>query len=241
MYILNESINDKNLFKAVFMAGGAGSGKSYISELLFMNSTSPYGTKLVNSDEFFEIALKKRGLPMDLDPSIVNIYSQQMDARAWAKDLTSTKMKYAINGMLPLIIDGTGRDFIKIKKQAEDLKAIGYDVSMVFVNTSLSVAKMRNEKRDRKVDPALVESMWYAVQENLGKFQNYFGNKHFYIIDNNVYFEPKTKEETQFKAMLYKLGNKLVTSPLQNPVGRSILEFMKKNRLKYLSDLVVEV
>jgi predicted kinase len=222
------------------MAGGAGSGKSYISELIFMNKLSPYGTKLINSDEFFEIALKKRGLPMTIDPSIVNIYSQQMDARAWAKDLTTTKQKYAINGMLPLIIDGTGRDFTKIKKQAEDLKSIGYDVSMIFVNTSLSVAKMRNEKRDRKVDPALVESMWYAVQDNLGKFQQYFGNKHFYIIDNNVYFEPQSTEEKSFKTMLYKLGNKLITSPLQNPVGKSVIQFMNKNGLKYLSDLVEE-
>jgi len=236
LYIL-ESINDKNLFKAVFMAGGAGSGKSFISELIFMNKNSPYGTKLINSDEFFEIALEKRGLPKNIDASIVNIYQQQMDAREWAKSLTSKKKQYAINGMLPLIIDGTGRDFQKIKDQAEDLKSIGYDVSMVFVNTSLSVAKERNNKRARKVDPNLVEKMWYAVQDNLGKFQNYFGAGNFYIIDNSNYFEKGSKEEKEFKDSLYKLGNKLIKSELRNPVGKSLLSFMKRFNLKYLSDI----
>ena len=45
---------------------------------------------------------------------------------------------------------------------------------MLFVNTSLDVAQQRNMMRARKLDPNEVEEMWKAVQQNMGKFQQYF-------------------------------------------------------------------
>jgi predicted kinase len=236
MFVVKESINDKNLFKAVFMAGGAGSGKSFISDLIFSNKTSPYGTKLINSDEFFEINLKKLNLPLVINVDDKEVYDQQMIARNKAKKTTNTKMNLHIDGMLPLIIDGTGKDFDKIKNQAEDLKSIGYDVYMIFVNTSLDVAKERNKKRERSVDEKIVEKMWFAVQNNIGKFQKYFGNGNFEVIDNSNYFEKNSKEEQDFKMYLFKLGKKIIESPLKNKIGIKTIETMKKSGYKYLSD-----
>jgi len=236
MFIVKESINDKNLFKAVFIAGGAGSGKSFISDLIFSNKTSPYGTKLINSDQFFEINLKKLNLPMIINVDDKEVYDKQMAVRNKAKKTTNTKMNLHIDGMLPLIIDGTGKDFDKIKNQAEDLKSIGYDVYMIFVNTSLDVAKERNKKRERSVDEKIVEKMWFAVQNNIGKFQKYFGNGNFEVIDNSNYFEKNSKEEQDFKMYLFKLGKKIIESPLKNKIGIKTIEMMKKNGYKYLSD-----
>mgnify|MGYP001288848261 FL=1 len=236
MFIVKESINDKNLFKAVFMAGGAGSGKSFIFDLIFSNKTSPYGTKLINSDQFFEINLKKLNLPLVINVDDKEVYDKQMVVRNKAKKTTNTKMNLHIDGMLPLIIDGTGKDFDKIKNQAEDLKMIGYDVSMIFVNTSLEVAKERNKARERSVDEKIVEKMWFAVQNNIGKFQKYFGSENFIVVDNNEHFEENSKEEQDFKMYLFKLGKKIIESPLKNKVGIKTIETMKKSGYKYLND-----
>ena len=52
---VTESINDKNIMKAVFLAGGGGSGKSFIAEHMFLTKggISPFGVKIINSDYFF--------------------------------------------------------------------------------------------------------------------------------------------------------------------------------------------
>ena len=84
-----------------------------------------------------------------------------------------------------MVIDGTGKDYSKISSQASQLKAIGYDVHMIFVNTSLDVALERNKKRARQVPEKIVIDSWNAVQKNIGQFQRFFGNKNFIIVDNN--------------------------------------------------------
>ena len=46
---IQEGLYDPNIFKAFFMAGGPGSGKSYVVK----KSTGGTGLKIVNSDEAF--------------------------------------------------------------------------------------------------------------------------------------------------------------------------------------------
>ena len=61
--ILTEGVFDKGILKAVFMAGGPGSGKSYVAGELFgipkKINLSISGLKTVNSDTEFEFLLKK--------------------------------------------------------------------------------------------------------------------------------------------------------------------------------------
>ena len=65
MDLLSEGVNDKGVLKAVFMAGGPGSGKSYVASQLFgipkKINVSVSGLKSVNSDTEFEFLLKKYG------------------------------------------------------------------------------------------------------------------------------------------------------------------------------------
>ena len=95
-----------------------------------------------------------------------------------------TKKDDEHQGRIGLIIDGTGKDYGKIAKQATELKQIGYDVHMIFVNTSLDVALQRNADRPRSVQEPIVVKSWKDVQANIGKFSQYFrGN--FVVVDNN--------------------------------------------------------
>ena len=63
--LLTEGVFDKGILKAVFMAGGPGSGKSYVAGQIFgipkKVNVSMSGLKSVNSDTEFEFLLRKYG------------------------------------------------------------------------------------------------------------------------------------------------------------------------------------
>jgi nicotinic acid mononucleotide adenylyltransferase/shikimate kinase len=175
---LDEGVNDPSIFKAVFLAGGPGSGKSFI---VGKTALTALGFKVINSDDVFERALAKAGLKTTPE----DIYSEKgQEIRSAAKAITGKKMDLALAGRLGLVIDGTGKDYEKIEKQASKLKKLGYEVAMIFVNTDLDTAKARNAARSRSLPDTEVESMWNGVQKNIGKFQNFFGTKMF-VIDNS--------------------------------------------------------
>ena len=53
---LQEGVYDPNIFKAIFLAGGPGSGKSYVVR----RTTGGLGMKIVNSDDIYEKMLKDK-------------------------------------------------------------------------------------------------------------------------------------------------------------------------------------
>jgi dephospho-CoA kinase len=179
---LEEGLFDPSIFKAIFLAGGPGSGKSFVAD----KTTSGQGFKVVNSDDAFEFFMKKAGVSLDMTGMTPAEVAKKDAIRAKAKRLTDLKMDLYLDGRLGLIIDGTGRSLSKIKGQREDLAALGYDTFMIYVNTSLEVALERNQKRARKVDPTLVRKFWQDVQDNVGGFQQTF-KRNFAIIDNSSY------------------------------------------------------
>ena len=177
-YELLEGVYDPNIFKAFFMAGGPGSGKSYVAG----KTTAGQGLKVVNSDDVFERYLKLAKLSFEMPETQK---SKRDERRQAAKTVTSKRQANYIEGRLGMVIDGTGKDYGKISSQAAGLRQIGYDTYMIFVNTSLDVALERNARRPRKVPEKIVIDSWNAVQKNIGQFQRFFGNKNFIIVDNN--------------------------------------------------------
>ena len=175
---LMEGVNDPSIFKAVFLAGGPGSGKSFV---VGKTALQALGFRLINSDDAFEKGLKKAGLTTDPD----DIASAQGQAvRAKAKALTGKIMTRALEGRMGIVIDGTGKDYAKIKKQVDLLRTLGYAVHMLFVNTDLDTALERNRMRPRSLADDLVTKMWKDVQKNIGKFQGLFRNR-MIVIDNS--------------------------------------------------------
>ena len=191
---VEEGVNDPAILKAVFLAGGPGSGKSFTVGQTGLNAL---GLKLVNSDPAFEKAIKKAGGVMEPD----FIFSPKgQEIRKGAKALTGKQLDIYVSGRLGLIIDGTGKDFSKIKNQAENLKAIGYDVAMIFVNTDLETAVKRDQERKRTLGAKEVEVMWQDVQKNIGKFQALFRDQ-FIIVDNSIGSNWKSATTDAYKKM----------------------------------------
>ena len=202
---LQEGVYDPNIFKAFFLAGGPGSGKSYVVG----NTTAMFGMRIVNSDDLFEKMIKSAGMTMKMNTPLGKQQEPERDKlRDTAKRITKLRQKNYIEGRLGLIIDGTGKDFNKIEKQMRDLQQLGYESHMIFVNTSLDVALERNQKRDRTLPEPIVVKSWNDVQKNIGKFSQLFKNR-FIIMDNN------NKDEDVIKSVYKRvraLANKKVTN-----------------------------
>ena len=204
---LQEGVYDPNIFKAFFLAGGPGSGKSYVVR----KTTGGMGMKIVNSDDIFEKLLDKEGLSKKMPES----EKEPRDiVRQRAKRLTAKKKANFIEGRLGLIIDGTGKDYDKIAGQATKLKQLGYDVHMIFVNTSLDVALERNAKRDRTVPESIAIKSWNDVQRNIGKFSQYF-RQNFVVVDNN---DP-LKNDGQIFNSVFKQIKSLANKRIYNKIA----------------------
>ena len=234
---LVEGIQDKGIFKAVFLAGGPGSGKTYVAKQIFgipdRFNISMSGMKMVNSDKELKFFLNKYGFGTELDKMPDEVFRQLTDPdyddysglRGYTKSLTKQRMKLYQQGKLGMIIDGTGHNFGKIQKMKAELEADGYDTYMVMVNTSLEVAQARNKLRDRVLPEDLLAKSWTDVQKNIGSFQALFKNN-FVIVDNSKHLNDK-QAEAKFVPLVTKVIRKFVAKPIKNKLGKKWVEKQK--------------
>ena len=236
---LVEGYKDPGIFKAVFLAGGPGSGKTYIAKGLFgipdKVNVSQTGMKMVNSDKELKYLLNKFGFGTNLDALPDEVFANLTNPsdpkysglRSFAKDLTAERRRLYQNGRLGMIIDGTGDDFQKIAGEKKELEAIGYQTYMIFVNTTLEVALERNEKRDRVLPRSIVEDSHKSVNRNIGAFQGLFGSGNFMVVDNNDTIDEE-KAKKRFK-MLVKQGlSKFIKTPITN---KKALSWISKQKI----------
>ncbi len=215
---LAEGVYDRSVFKAFFLAGGPGSGKSWVST----RTLGGAGMKVINSDSAFEALLKKERMSLDFKGYSESELVRRDEIRAKAKRMTALSLNAAIEGRLGLILDSTARNVARIESERAYMKALGYDTFMVFVNTTREVALVRNQERARKLPDAIVISNHKQVQANIGKLQNMFGNNNFAIIDNN-----KAKEDVNAK--VYKAVRKLVN---REPSSKEAKDWLKRELTK---------
>ena len=224
MNLLTEGVHDKGIFKAVFMAGGPGSGKSYVAKELFgipdKFNISGTGLKMINQDKEYKHLLKK----YNFDPEWLDVYPDDVfdqfsdELRPFAKELAKQREKGYMKGKMGMIIDGTGHKFQKIKAQKKELEAEGYDTHMVFVLTSLEVAQARNKERDRVLPEKLVKKSWTDTRKNLGAYKSLFGGN-FVMVDNSNFLDAKEARH-KFGDIAKSYVNKWANEPIKNPIGQ---------------------
>lgn len=230
---LTEGVHDPGILKCVFMAGGPGSGKSFVADELFgldagfKSSFSHYGLKVVNSDNMFEYLLKKLNVsPKDLakieaeHPNQFHYLTQDPEGpRARAKVLTAKQQHMYMEGKLGLIVDGTGDDYEKMRAKKKHAEDAGYDTCMVFVNTTLEVAHDRNRKRSRSLPDAMVEEIWRSCQHNRERYSHLFGRRDYIEVFNSVGGVPHQK--------VFAAVQSFVKRPVQNPKGVAWMRAMR--------------
>lgn len=168
---LYEGPNDPHTFKAVFMAGAPGAGKTTIANLLFGGT----GLKMLNVDHFWQL---------------YNMTNRDQDEKEHWEKVTKQGGLYKM-GRLGLVIDGTARNPERMLDAKSTLEDMGYDTAMVFVNADLETAKRRAKKRaqaagkdhGRKVDPLYQNAASDGVQAAQDTYQSLFSPL-FWIVDN---------------------------------------------------------
>lgn len=238
--ILNEGVYDKGILKAIILSGGPGAGKSFVSGQIFglidsngnriTTNLNPYGLKIVNPDTVFEFIMRREGIDMrdlsKMSEAEFEKYTGRQDTstRSIAKAKMNKIFNIYKNGRIGIIYDGTGSNYENTIRNAATLKDLGYDVAMIYISTDLDVALERNRKRDRVLPDKLVVDIYNLSKSFLSKYQSYFGNNLFHIINN----ENKIPDKKISAAIL-----KFVTKPVQNPIGKKWIadELQAKNRL----------
>lgn len=211
--LLNEGVHDKGIFKAVFLAGGPGSGKDYVLD----NTLSGHGLTEINSDKALEFLMDKKGLNKTM-PASERI--ERDLARGKAKNMTELRQRLALQGRNGLIINGTGDDHEKVKKIKSRLEELGYETSMIMVNTRDEVSASRNVERGsrggRTVPENVRKQKWHAVQQARPELAKLFGEKYIEF-DNSEDLRVARPEIVQAKKEellnLYKGVQKFMKAP----------------------------
>jgi len=214
--LLIEGVHDKSIFKAVFLAGGPGSGKDYVLD----NTLSGHGLTEINSDKALEFLMDKEGL----DKTMPSSEQEKRDlVRGRAKSMTELRQRLALLGRNGLIINGTGDDHEKISRIKDRLEEIGYDTSMVMVNTDDEISKQRNIERGtrggRTVPEEVRKQKWDAVQASRPELAKMFGDKYMEF-DNSEDLRQASPEVVKAKKdemlQLFKNIQQFVTEPPQS-------------------------
>jgi predicted ABC-type ATPase len=219
-YLLFEGVHDKAIFKAVFLAGGPGSGKDYVLD----NTLAGHGMTEINSDKALEFLMDKE----KLDKRMPDDEQEQRNAvREKAKTMTELRQRLALQGRNGLIINGTGDDYDKIKRIKEKLEALGYETSMMMVNTADEISKTRNVERGQRGGRTVPEDKrkekWDAAQKSRPQFAELF--KDSYVeFDNSEDLRSSHPDTVKGKKdemlSLFKNFQKFVSKPPKNDVAK---------------------
>jgi dephospho-CoA kinase len=157
--------------KAIFMAGPAGSGKSYISSKLV-----PSNFITINVDDTFEELLKSSGVGMKLAQMSPDELKKAGELMGQARKTTDTKYKDTLKDAKNILIDSVGGSSKTLLKKKQELEDLGYETMMIMTYVSPITSLERNMKRDRSLLPSIVIRSWRDVNKNIDTYKQSFGD-----------------------------------------------------------------
>ena len=214
--ILREGVHDKGIFKAVFLGGGPGSGKDYV----LSKTLDGHGLTEINSDKALEYLMDKEGLDKKMPD---DEEAQRNVVRKRAKSVTDLRQRLALHGRNGLIINGTGDDPEKYARIKDMLEKLGYETSMIMVNTEDEVSKQRNIERGQRGGRTVPENIrkekWDSVQAARPMFGKLFRDN-YVEFDNSYNAQTASPEEVEAKKEeldgIFKNIQKFVSKPPKN-------------------------
>ena len=180
--------------KAIFMAGPAGSGKSFISQKLV-----PSNFNTINVDDTYEELLKSSGIGMKLANMSPDELKKSGELMGQARKTTDAKLQDATKNAKNLLIDSVGGSSKMLLKKKAELEALGYETAMIMTYVSPITSLERNKQRDRSLLPSIVIRSWRDVNTNIDAYRQAFGDD-FTIVD----LDPKDANKDFDENFIYK-------------------------------------
>jgi len=183
--------------QAIFMAGPAGAGKSFIAKSLPLSKF-----QVINIDDTYEELLKASGLGMkqkDFDPEQL---SQAGKLMAQAQKSTKEKYAKALENLNDIIIDGTGAASKPLLKKKAELEALGYETMMVMIYVSPITSLERNANRERSLMPGIVLRTWRDINSNIETYEQAFGDN-LVVINNDPKDADKSFDPQEIKRRFF--------------------------------------
>jgi dephospho-CoA kinase len=165
--------------QAIFMAGPAGAGKSFVSKSLPLSKF-----QVINVDDAYEELLKASGIGMKIKDFGPEELSQAAKMMGQAQKSTKEKYAKALENLNDIIIDGTGAASKPLLKKKAELEALGYETMMIMIWVSPITSLERNANRDRALLPGIVLRTWRDINKNIETYKQEFGDN-LVIINNN--------------------------------------------------------
>jgi len=188
---LNEDFN-RGLFKAIFVTGGPGSGK----DIIIREAIAESKTVELNSVQAFDLLMDKQKL----------------------SEKTSDQRREAIRNRGPLIINGPADDHNRMFTIKEELEELGYETSMVFVDTTNEASKERNEKLAKMIAESVRHDKWKLAQTCKESYLQSFSN--FIHFNNSSSLEEIEEDITD----TYEKINRFIENKNYNEIAFSWLE-----------------
>ena len=183
--------------QAIFLAGPAGAGKSFISKSLPLSKF-----QVINVDDTYEELLKASGMGMkqkDFDPEQL---SQAAKLMGQAQKTTKEKYAKTLENLNDIIIDGTGAASRPLLKKKAELEALGYETMMIMIYVSPMTSLERNANRDRSLMPSIVLRTWRDINQNIETYEQAFGDD-LVIINNDPKDANKSFDSQEIKRRFF--------------------------------------
>jgi len=216
---LSESINDRGLFKAIFVVGMPGAGKSYtISKL-----SGQIAPRVVNTDRATEFLAAKTG-----ETITPQTWFQYKDT---AQRITLKSLANYVNGMLPLFIDGTSNNIPIILKRMSILHSFGYDVGLISVHAPLETALQRAEERAQKIGRTVdADFIRKVADQNKKHIAALRQRVSFFVEINN---DSYNIDDSTLTAAFSKSAQ-FFNSPVENSFGQEVLAQLQQAHAAYM-------
>jgi predicted kinase len=186
-----------NTPQAIFLAGPAGAGKSFIAKSLPLSKF-----QVINIDDTYEELLKASGMGMKQKDFNPDELSQAAKLMGQAQKTTKEKYAKALENLNDIIIDGTGAASKPLLKKKAELEALGYETMMVMIWVSPMTSLERNANRDRSLMPGIVLRTWRDINYNDEIYTKAFGDN-LVIINNDPKDADKSFDPQEIKRRFF--------------------------------------
>ena len=194
-------LKNKHPFKAIYIFGPAGAGKSYISGNLL---GIPKDFVVSNPDERIEEVFPAFGISMKFANSDeggdAELEVLQQKSRKILQNASAAHTSNLVSIANPLMFDTTGEQVPKMVKRIGALTQLGYDVAVFMINVPTQASVERDTRRKRTVGASRTAGISQAYQKQVVQQKGYQkaleANKNVTMLSdvyNNI-FDLKTGE-----------------------------------------------